>query len=335
MGPIFRLASLAATAALTALFVASASTIAINTPLQIGTTFAIKKDVVGRMESRARALRKGDEVHQDETIQTAAESEGEFVLRDGTKLALGPNAELILDRFVYDPANKDGNIVINVTKGAFRFMSGSAKKTAYTIKTPVASIGVRGTVFDGYVDDDGEIAVLLMDGAVDVCNVDRECSSFSDVGYFIHVGRSGVITRALEWNGRWFRGRGADRAFPFVGRRLRIDPRIRFRRADLLGGRLIRGVRGGRQADHDLSKHGNTDLDRVNTDRSGDVDAHIRVMDPVKQPQHGDLVGDDVLVVDREIERQIGDKNLNRGIGRQIDRARPRIPRFRQPRLRR
>ena len=239
-----RMMSGSATLALGALLVASAPVTALNTPMQIGTTFSVKKEVVGRLESRARALKKGDMVHQEEIIETSTESEGEFVLEDGTKLAVGPNAQITLDRFVYDPEKKDGEIVINAAKGAFRFMSGSAKKSAYTIKSPVASIGVRGTVFDGYVNDEGEIAVLLMDGAVDVCNVGRECNSLDQTGYFIHVGRGGVISRAVEWNGRWLGGVGVGRAFPFVGRRLRIDPRVRFRRADLLGGRLIRGVPG-------------------------------------------------------------------------------------------
>ena len=242
------MASGSATLALTALLAASAPVTALNTPLQIGTTFSVKKDVVGKLESRARALKKGDQVHQDETIETATESEGEFVFQDDTKLAVGPNAKITLDRFVYDPDKKDGDIIINATKGAFRFMSGSAKKTAYTIKSPVASIGVRGTVFDGYVNDEGEIAVLLMEGAVDVCNVGRECNALDQTGYFIHVGRRGVISRAVEWNGRWLGGVGVGRAFPFVGRRLRIDPRVRFRRADLMGGRLIRGVPGVRRA---------------------------------------------------------------------------------------
>jgi len=238
------LLSASAALALAALFAPLAPATAVNTPLQIGTTFEVKKDVIGRLESRARALKKGDDVHQDEVIETAEDSEGEFVLADDTKLAVGPNARITLDRFVYDPARKDGEIVINATKGAFRFMTGSAKKSAYTIKSPVASIGVRGTVFDGYVNDEGEIAVLLMDGAVDVCNAGHECNSLDQAGYFIHVGRRGIISRAVQWNGRWLGGVGVGRAFPFVGRRLRIDPVARFRRADLMGGRLIRNVPG-------------------------------------------------------------------------------------------
>lgn len=223
------------TIALTALLLISAPETASNLPLQVGTTASVKKEVVARLEDSARMLQEGDEVHQDELIETSAESEGEFILRDDTKLALGPNSQITLDRFVYDPEAKDGDIVINATKGAFRFITGSAKKSAYTIKTPVASIGVRGTVFDGFVDDNGEIAVLLMDGEVDICNEGRDCRRLNRKGYFVHVGRGGVLGKIRKWDGTFMKGVGFGRAFPFVGRRLKIDRVRRFKRADLMG----------------------------------------------------------------------------------------------------
>ena len=231
---------LAFTAVLTLLALIAAPEPASNLPLQVGTTASVKKEVVGRLEDSARMLQEGDDVHLDELIETSADSEGEFVLRDDTKLALGPNSQITLDRFVYDPEAKDGDIVINATKGAFRFISGSAKKSAYTIKTPVASIGVRGTVFDGYVNDDGEIAVLLMDGEVDICNEGRECRRLNRTGYFLHVGRGGVLGKIRKWDGTFMKGVAFGRAFPFVGRRLKIDRVRRFKRADLMG-KALRG----------------------------------------------------------------------------------------------
>jgi len=235
-----RTLSLAFTATLTTFLLAATPEPATNLPLQVGTTASVKKEVVGRFEDSARMLQEGDDVHQNELIETSAESEGEFVLRDDTKLALGPNSQITLDRFVYDPDAKDGDIVINATKGAFRFITGSAKKSAYTIKTPVASIAIRGTVFDGYVNDDGEIAVLLMDGEVNVCNSGRECRQLNRKGYFLHVGRRGVLGKIRKWDGTFMKGVGFERAFPFVGRRLKIDRVRRFKRADLMG-KALRG----------------------------------------------------------------------------------------------
>lgn len=218
------------------------------TPDEIGTTAAIKKRVTGTVADSERRLRKGDTIHQDERIVTAAESEGEFVLEDQTKLAVGPDSTLVLDKFVYDPARKNGAVVIKATKGAFRFISGKSDKSAYRITTPVASIGVRGTTFDGFVDENGEIAVLLVKGEVDVCNRERACRRLKQRGRFFHVRRNGRVVGPMKWDGSFFRGVKFGRAFPFVGRRLRIDRGRHFKRADLMGGRTQRGGRAaGRQ----------------------------------------------------------------------------------------
>ena len=39
-------------------------------------------------------------------------------------------------------------MTVNLVKGVFRFTTGALDKKAYTISTPTAAIGVRGTVLD-------------------------------------------------------------------------------------------------------------------------------------------------------------------------------------------
>ena len=207
---------------------------------EIGSAKAVKKTVVGIVQGARHDISVGDSVYQDETIATAKDSEGEFVFQDDTKLAIGPDSEIVLDSFVYDPAGKDGEIIIEATKGAFRFISGKAKKTAYKINTPVSSIGVRGTIFDGFVNADGELAVLLVEGEIDVCPRPSACRRLNRRGYFYHIRRNGIISDPRKWDGSFFSGVDFGHAFPFIGRKLRIDPVARFRRADLLGGRLLR-----------------------------------------------------------------------------------------------
>ncbi len=60
---------------------------------------------------------------------------------------VGAKSEVKLDRFVYDPNSGNGKVVMNAGKGVFRFVSGSQNSKSYQINTPVATIGVRGTVF--------------------------------------------------------------------------------------------------------------------------------------------------------------------------------------------
>ena len=219
-------------------FISPASSAMQNT--EVGRAELITNDVTGTIETTPRALKTGDRIHQNEVIATAEESEAEIILDDDTKLAVGPMSEIVLDSFIYDPSRKDGEVVINATKGAFRFITGNSAKSAYTIKTPASTIGVRGTTFDGFVDENGEIALLLVDGEIDVCNSKRACKRLKRKGYFLHIRRNGIISDPRKWDGTFLGHVDLGRAFPFIGRRLRISPKVRFRRADLLGGRLLR-----------------------------------------------------------------------------------------------
>jgi len=219
-------------------FIAPASSAA--PVLEIGHAELITKDVTGTMETAARKLATGDKIHQNEVIVTGEESEAELILDDETKLAVGPSSEIVPDSFIYDPNKEGGEIIINAAKGAFRFITGKSAKSAYTIKTPASTIGVRGTTFDGYIDENGEIALLLVEGEIDVCNSKRACKRLKRLGYFLHIKRNGIISDPRKWDGTFMGHMELGRAFPFIGRRLRISPRIRFKRADLLGGRMLR-----------------------------------------------------------------------------------------------
>jgi len=61
-------------------------------------------------------------------------------------------------------------MVINATKGVMRLVSGRMASKAYTVVTPVATMGVRGTSFTVIVEDDGATTVVVSDGQVNVSN---------------------------------------------------------------------------------------------------------------------------------------------------------------------
>jgi hypothetical protein len=97
----------------------------------------------------------GDEVH------TGAKSQLQMLLLDQSVFTVGPNAQLAIDRFVYDPNRSVRSMGATVTRGAFRFMSGRRTTGSSTIKTPIAAIGIRGTAIDGVV---GRVAMLIAAG---------------------------------------------------------------------------------------------------------------------------------------------------------------------------
>jgi hypothetical protein len=79
-----------------------------------------------------------------ETIRTSAASKAQLVFLDTTNLSVGPSSEVNLDRFIYDPNGGAGDVVLQLGRGTFRFITGSQDKRNYKINAGITTIGVRG-----------------------------------------------------------------------------------------------------------------------------------------------------------------------------------------------
>lgn len=149
--------------------VCSQATVSAQPENQVGKLERAKNQVTAKApdQTSARTLAASNPLFQNETVATGANARAELRLSDDTSLVLGEKAEVLLDEFVYDA---DGAAVINLTTGALRFVSSlSGHPGKLTIKTPAATIGVRGTDFwVGPID--GVYGVLLLGGKVDVEN---------------------------------------------------------------------------------------------------------------------------------------------------------------------
>jgi len=119
---------------------------------RVGVTSATDGDPIGKPPAEAeRVLRIGIDVQANEVIRTGSNDRAHLVFLDGTALTVGPNAELTIDKFIYDPSTKTGELAINASKGVFRLVGGRISKTnPITIQTPSSTIGIRGgiCVFD-------------------------------------------------------------------------------------------------------------------------------------------------------------------------------------------
>jgi hypothetical protein len=173
-------------------------------------------------------LATGDTVFQNETISTDDKGVGQFQFNDQTKLAVGPGSTIVLDNFVYDASgSKPSKIVINLTSGAMRFITGKADHNSYEIDTPTATIGVRGTVFDVYTKPDGEMAVAMLDGAVEVCPKMGLCRLHNVVGKFLHMSPLGVFSLRDKWDGSFLKGIPFKLALPFMNDQNELVPALR------------------------------------------------------------------------------------------------------------
>ncbi|NML04300.1 FecR domain-containing protein [Sphingomonas sp. G-3-2-10] len=124
----------------------------------VGAATAVKNDVRIRKPAGgvARPVALRQRIALGDGVQTGAKSQLQIVLLDRSVFTVGANARVTIDRFVYDPG-RPSSVGATVTRGAFRFMSGRGGSNGSSIRTPVASIGVRGTILEGVVGPDAAL----------------------------------------------------------------------------------------------------------------------------------------------------------------------------------
>jgi hypothetical protein len=69
----------------------------------------------------------------------------EVTFTDGSKLTLGSASSVVVDNYVYGGAQGAGGQTLKMTRGVFRFVSGSMPKDQVKLQTPSVTIGIRGT----------------------------------------------------------------------------------------------------------------------------------------------------------------------------------------------
>src|SRR6266581_849209 len=111
---------------------------------RVGVTSQTDGDPLGKPPATAeRVLRVGIDIQANELITTKADDRAHIVFLDGTALTVAPNAQLVIDKFVYDPQTKTGEVAVSVATGVFRLVGGKISKTGtINIKTPSATIGL-------------------------------------------------------------------------------------------------------------------------------------------------------------------------------------------------
>ncbi len=125
------------------------------------------------------------------SMDTAVTAKGTMQIDfiDDTRVDITEHSRLLIDEFVYDPGNGRGSLGLKASLGTMRYASGQiAKKYKQNVKirTPSATIGVRGTDFVLVVDEVGSTMVTLLPS----CDEDGYCFTGeikveTDVGFVI------------------------------------------------------------------------------------------------------------------------------------------------------
>ena len=124
----------------------------------------------------------GSAVEANDRVRTGPKSRLEITFRDDTKLSVGENAEMTIDRFVFNPDQSTGELVLSTSAAAFRMATGKIGKMqnkTINVSTPLAALAVRGTDFWWGPVNGHSGTLLVSNSRVDVRN-DDECDKTRD-----------------------------------------------------------------------------------------------------------------------------------------------------------
>lgn len=109
--------------------------------------------VVRKANGTTKALAIRSTVEAGDTVETARRTYARLKFTDGSEVTLKPNTQFKVEQYVYDQAKpKEDAGSFNLIKGGLRTITGQIGKRglqdSYRMKTPTATIGIRGTIYD-------------------------------------------------------------------------------------------------------------------------------------------------------------------------------------------
>lgn len=156
-------------------------------------------------QNGARDLARNDRIREGETVRTGTKGYAQIRFRDGALMTLRSDSEVRIDEYRYE-GKQDGNekALMSLLKGGFRTITGligRTNKRNYSVRTPVATIGIRGTHYGlalcdgGCGNNENGLYGGVVDGAIVVKNDTGE-HLFTNDQYF-HVAQGGSKIEGL------------------------------------------------------------------------------------------------------------------------------------------
>lgn len=119
---------------------------------------------VGEVNAKRQAmvkLSRGDQLLEKDIVITGQKGRAQLIMIDGAKIAVKPSSEVYLEKYQYKETDNavvgssESSMTMSLIKGGFRTISGKIgagkDKSGYKVKTPVATIGIRGTDYSALI----------------------------------------------------------------------------------------------------------------------------------------------------------------------------------------
>jgi len=118
-----------------------------------------------RVDGITVSLQKGSGIYQGDVLETGKDGALSIVFIDETEFSLGTDARMIIDELIFDPSSLEGSSSFSVIEGVFVFVSGEIAANSadsMVVKTPVATLGIRGTKVAGRAAAEGNLNTITL-----------------------------------------------------------------------------------------------------------------------------------------------------------------------------
>jgi ferric-dicitrate binding protein FerR (iron transport regulator) len=188
-----------------------------------GTALAVIQSTSVAGQGGTQTLKVSAPVYSGDRVITGGSGQAQLQFVDQTKLVVGPNSSLVIDAFVFNPNKTAKSVAIGATRGTFRFITGLSPKSAYSIKTPTATIGVRGTQFDVSIVN-GITNFALYEGGARICSITGQCIELQGECRVAVIPAQNVIQRLSTSTAT---AQYMARTFPYAWTQSRLLPQFR------------------------------------------------------------------------------------------------------------
>jgi hypothetical protein len=141
---------------------------------EVGIVSAVNPSAHGQPPGlQTKILELGEQLIFKEHLKTDANGSLQIAFLDKSTLSVGPNSDLTIDEFVYSPSTNQGKMTLTITKGVMRFVGGEVSHAGNAeIKTPTATIGLRGAAGTISVNSSGDSTYNHLFGKASVKTID-------------------------------------------------------------------------------------------------------------------------------------------------------------------
>lgn len=165
---------------------------------RVGVSSAVNPESLGTAPgATARPIVIGQTVVFNERITTAARGQAQLLFVDESSMTIGPNSDLTIDQFVYDPKTGTGRLAMSATRGLLRYVGGALSKHegAVTLRTNTATLAVRGGAFIVDITAGGTTDVIFIYGrSLTVAGVNGALQTLTRPGYQITITPTGGVS---------------------------------------------------------------------------------------------------------------------------------------------